>query len=131
MSDTKLKQKITIKTFTAEDVVKAGNPDIVRLYDEHILYNNGLQAELFLRNPIFQDAVQDFWLHLAAQEDALPVTATLEEINEFRIQRRLLLQLIGNLDNRVANSKQMDAAHKEQQAARKEEALNSETLQPE
>ena len=68
---------------------------------ESILFNKGLHAKELMKSPVFQDAVKDVYLALILQEDALDLSHD-EGAKELRMQRRLLRQVIANLDNKVS-----------------------------
>ena len=129
MANNHIKQKTKAHIFAKDDLKESPDSEFFsKMYDERLLYEKGLQAEIFLRQPIFHEAVQDLYLALVSYEDNLPVSASLEQVNEYRIQRRLLLQVIGNLDNRVAEIKNLDAEHKAKMA---QQAIDNETLKAE
>jgi hypothetical protein len=69
---------------------------------DDIVFARGALSKTLMSNSIFQQAVADLYLALIVAEDELDTDAQHEKVKEFRLQRRLLRQVVATLDNRVA-----------------------------
>lgn len=69
---------------------------------QNIIFARGEKSKFLLQHKIFQQVISDFYLTLIEMEDELPVDASEEAVKDLRLQRRLLRQILANLDNKVA-----------------------------
>ena len=88
-------------------------PTDTSLTFEQVTTTNGIKAKLLLDHPIFREVVAALYADLVNQEDALDPDAPHTLTENLRLQRRLLRQVIGNLEYRVASHLQLEQELKE------------------
>ena len=80
-----------------------------------IIINDGIKSKTLLDNPIFAQACRDLYLALVNEEDNLTLADNLDKVENLRIERRILRQLIGNLEARIMYLEQFNEQQKANQ----------------
>ena len=101
------------KLFTYADL--HGGAKLDPLTAENIITNDGIRSRVLLSNKIFQEAVNSVYIGLILAEDEIPVGERLDAVEDLRIQRRLLRQLVAYLDNKVAQFEGLEQDRKAEQ----------------
>ncbi len=104
------------KLFTYKDL--HGGAMLDSISAENIITNTGLRSRTLLGNPIFQEAVSDIYTQLVLAEDEMPVDMTDEDnlypnFQNYRIQRRLLRQVVAYLDNKCAEYEALEETRRQ------------------
>ncbi len=101
------------KLFTYADL--HGGAKMDPLTAENMIINDGIRSRVLLSNKIFQEAVNAVYIGLILAEDEVPVGQHLDAVEDLRIQRRLLRQLVAYLDNKVAEFETLEQDRKAEQ----------------
>ena len=96
--------------FSYEDLHGGAKRDPLSV--ENMITNDGIRSKTLLSNKIFQEAVNAVYIGLILVEDEIAIGERMDEVEDLRIQRRLLRQVIACLDNKVGEFENLEEQRK-------------------